>query len=288
MRNYFIKFIALLSSLLFLVFLSNNLYSQVKFVNYKGKDIIGIKKLISNDSLEITTFENEKLIISKYEYLKEVNLLANLILYSGLEMKGKIIDFDEVNYYFNYENELKTIPKELVKEIEFKKSNDEIERFYNKAIQKESVVKEIVLSYNDSNIASNNDTNRDNIVLNEKEDIIKPTAIGLAIGTPGFINLVMDYKYISNYGVNVALGYFDGSRGFQINNYYTLFNSNNFTHNIGIPIGIYKIDGKNWEYMGLAYSMQLYILHLQLGITYGQGDLSNPNVIGQLGVVFRF
>jgi len=246
----------------------NTAYSQVELKNYKNRDVIGIKKILPNDSLELTTFENEKFTLSKYEYLEENKLISNIKLTSGLLIVGEIVNFSNDNFYVMSNNELKTVPASLIDNISFT---------YTSTMDTSTMY---TLPY----IFDSTDS------TNSKRNNLK---IGFALGTPGGLNLLLFYQYTEKFGTNLIIG---GATeeifGFQIDNYYTLYYDKNFSHNIGIPLGYMNsfLDGKDGRrvFTGLAYHLNLYFIYTQIGINFDIEGFKDPRPLLQIGIKLNY
>ena len=47
-------------------------------------------------------------------------------------------------------------------------------------------------------------------------------------------------------------------------------------------------DKKTWDYIGIAYNLNYKDFYLEAGITSGSGSYSNPQIMFQIGYVYRF
>ncbi len=142
-------------------------------------------------------------------------------------------------------------------------------------------------------------------------------AFGATIGTPGILNLVGYYNFSNNLQLRIQggglsrddpayTGYYSdevmtGGYGLQVNFGYLLSVSDHFEHCLSLSLGymeLYYQDynyyfGKysydyDWGYVGLNYNINWGGFFAEIGLSAGEGDFSNPQLMIQLGYVYRF
>ncbi|RMF67870.1 MAG: hypothetical protein D6743_04190 [Calditrichaeota bacterium] len=80
-------------------------------------------------------------------------------------------------------------------------------------------------------------------------------------------------------------------RGVQGNLVYRLADRRALQWDVSLVVGSAVIDydsRQTWSYTGVTTGLNLHGLFLEVGMSWGQGNFSNPQVIGQVGFVFRF
>jgi hypothetical protein len=112
------------------------------------------------------------------------------------------------------------------------------------------------------------------------------TELGVAIGTPAVLNIELGY-WMDEVGVRLSGGIFPGA-GIQANLGFKLAENAKRSHVIAAVFGASEIDHYEWTYAGVAYELNYHGIFLQAGLTAGRGDYSSPQIIFQLGYVYRF
>ncbi|HWF45292.1 MAG TPA: hypothetical protein VG537_11680 [Candidatus Kapabacteria bacterium] len=131
-------------------------------------------------------------------------------------------------------------------------------------------------------------------------------AVGGVLGTPAGGNFVVG-SYWEHLGVRLSFGYWgDALAGFELSLPINLYRSEHTSHDIALvllytQIGTTEQDfdwntGLPYNYtfertfagIGPAYQVNLSGFSGELGLTFGSGDFSNPELIFQLGYVYEF
>jgi hypothetical protein len=120
--------------------------------------------------------------------------------------------------------------------------------------------------------------------------------LGINAGTPAGLNLAIGY-WFSSLGIR-ASGMIFGSRmgGGQLNLGLKLSDNTNRSHVLALVAGTSYSEREEiwfrrkvtWTYVGAAYELNLGGFFLQGGLTVGEGDFSNPQIIIQIGYMYRF
>ena len=115
--------------------------------------------------------------------------------------------------------------------------------------------------------------------------------IGINIGTPAALNLAFGH-WFNSVGVRVSGMYFGQTNGVQLNLGLKLSDNARRRHALFIIGGISNIDLNNrvreWTFLGLVYNLNFRGFFLEPGLTFGEGDYSNPQVALQIGYMHRF
>jgi hypothetical protein len=125
--------------------------------------------------------------------------------------------------------------------------------------------------------------------------------IGLTLVQPGGFNLTGGGHFSDVLGIRATVGMVPGSMfGTQFNLLYSLSRLEHFESNISI-LGGYSIierghdyygqaveNDMDWLYFGTSIDANIYGIFLELGLTVGSGYFSNPQLLFQIGYVYRF
>ncbi len=115
--------------------------------------------------------------------------------------------------------------------------------------------------------------------------------VGVTIGMPGLIQPVISGYSRSRFGWRISGMVTPNVKGFQGNLLFRLVDRKGVSWNAGVAAGHSKISydsRQTWSYGGLTTSLNLYGFFVETGLTWGRGDFSNPQLIGQIGYVYRF
>ena len=127
---------------------------------------------------------------------------------------------------------------------------------------------------------------------------------GITAITPGGLNLLFG-QHFGNFGIRLQGGLLPLSAtmwGFQGNLLYNFQKSESFENNISIAFGQLNIPIKkgfslwegtiyengDWTYAAVCYDFNTSGFFLEIGLSFGSGYFSNPQVLLQLGYVYRF
>lgn len=130
-------------------------------------------------------------------------------------------------------------------------------------------------------------------------DVFTTAELGFTIGTPAGINLVLS-KHKEQYLFRFSGMYWgSGLKGLQMELGYKFSENRNRYHAINILAGLLSIKStenqgfgttiktNNWQYFGIAYNFNLYGFYLQPGFSIGEGNFTNPQLMFQIGYVYR-
>jgi hypothetical protein len=123
------------------------------------------------------------------------------------------------------------------------------------------------------------------------------TELGASFGTPGGLNLMVGH-WFGIVGTRLS-GMYLGSTlaGIQGNIGFKLSDNSNRSHALAAVFGTSRLvedEGtffereRTWTYIGAAYNLNLGGFHLEAGLTVGDGDFSSPQIVLQLGYMYRF
>jgi hypothetical protein len=112
--------------------------------------------------------------------------------------------------------------------------------------------------------------------------------IGFSIGTPAVFQGIIGY-YFDGYGVRGSGGYYGQFyNGIQINFLKALKNSKDFTSNLSLATGYSQIGGREWTYGAAMWDANWSGLFLELGVSLGTGNYTNPQLSLQFGYLYEF
>lgn len=122
------------------------------------------------------------------------------------------------------------------------------------------------------------------------------SSFGLTVGTPAALNIVYSYQSQSLLNFRIQGGIWGPANGIQANIGFNLSKSESFEHNLSICGGYSQLtDQKSfgdriyeWTYTGVCYNFNWGGFFTELGLTVGEGNFSNPQLMLQLGYVYRF
>ncbi len=126
-------------------------------------------------------------------------------------------------------------------------------------------------------------------------------SVGILIGTPGVFNLVFSSDFSNNFGIRLCGGGLSQyTAGGEFNVLYSLYKSPTFDSHVYLSAGLLKIEEKEvamnyeyqfarrWNYFGFGTDINFRGFFLQLGLSFGSGDFTSPQVMGGIGYVYRF
>ncbi len=144
----------------------------------------------------------------------------------------------------------------------------------------------------------------DKVLEPEKPDDRKSyTNFGLAIGTPGVLNLVIGYDFRNNYGVRISGGGISKrTKGIQTDLMYSIKNTNVLCSHLYIGVGYLEIEDKiyNSDYDNSYHNYSEYLyatvgadfnykgFYANIGLSAGAGDFNSPQIMFGIGYIFRF
>lgn len=122
------------------------------------------------------------------------------------------------------------------------------------------------------------------------------SSLGLTLLQPGGLNILYGYQFENGMMFRLECGYFSTMSGAQANVGYTLRRSESFEHSFSIAAGFSEMtlkgswDNKHydWAYAGLTYNLNWNGFFVEIGMTVGEGDFTNPQLLLQFGYVYRF
>ena len=125
--------------------------------------------------------------------------------------------------------------------------------------------------------------------------------LGVTLGTPAGLNVV-GAKHFDNLMVK-ASGFYLGypvkgiqlELGYKFSEYDRTYNAFNIVagiaeygekERINFHWSIYNY--KSWKYIGIVYNLNTNGFYLQSGLSIGEGDFTNPQLLLQVGYVYQF
>ncbi len=117
--------------------------------------------------------------------------------------------------------------------------------------------------------------------------------IGLALGTPGGLNLVLK-SHLANHPVQLSAGYI-GSDTFGLEAGYRFYtNEKSLIRSVQVIAGTAKFedlsypnDRRVWHYVGVSSTLQYGGFFVEPGLSVGSGDFTNPQLVLQGGWLWR-
>lgn len=129
----------------------------------------------------------------------------------------------------------------------------------------------------------------------------KYTKFGATLGTPGGINILFGYDFANNISLSTSFGMIPFDMvGIQANVMYSLTKEQKFEQGVGLAFGYSNSknnayyfgerfdETREWSYIGLVYDINYYGFYFQPGISIGTGFYTNPQLLFQIGYVYRF
>lgn len=122
------------------------------------------------------------------------------------------------------------------------------------------------------------------------------TEFGVTLGTPGGLNAVIG-RWFGPFGLKLSGMYLGSLYGAQLEFSAKLSENKVRTHAITGMLGTLHLDTKNdfnltehknWDYFGLAYTLNVSGFYLQAGLSVGNGSFTSPQILFQIGYVHRF
>jgi hypothetical protein len=126
--------------------------------------------------------------------------------------------------------------------------------------------------------------------------------VGGSLGTPAALHLIGGY-YMGPIGARASLGYLGRLYGAQLNLYRNLTRKEGFSQNLGIAAGYSNIPHfvfdentsrifvdrtMTWTYISAVYDVNVNGIFGEIGLSFGSGSFSNPQLMLQVGYVFEF
>ncbi len=121
--------------------------------------------------------------------------------------------------------------------------------------------------------------------------------LGVNFGTPGGLNLAFG-RWFGIAGARLSGMYLgDALAGVQGNIGFKLSDNSNRSHVLAAIFGTSQLKensgtywqrSRSWTYIGAAYELNLHGFFLQAGLSVGSGDFSSPQLMLQLGYMYRF
>ncbi|MFZ5980321.1 MAG: hypothetical protein ACOYVF_06780 [Candidatus Zixiibacteriota bacterium] len=147
------------------------------------------------------------------------------------------------------------------------------------------------------------------IIFNEKclsnsgfDEINKPSVlikscIGFTMGSPGGMNLSFSRYFDSGSGVRAAIGgisqlFGDYVLGGEIGYIKKLYESNSSLFSGCFDVGYVAFVESDrpydyWNFVAVNAVIKYHSVYSELGLSLGQGDLSNPQILFQIGFIFH-
>jgi hypothetical protein len=120
--------------------------------------------------------------------------------------------------------------------------------------------------------------------------------LGVNVGTPAGLNAAFG-RWFGLFGLRLSgMVYGSALAGMQLNFGYKLSDNSNRSHVLALIAGSshledsrgWYIRDKSWTYLGAVYELNLGGFFLQAGASVGEGDYSNPQLMFQIGYMYRF
>jgi len=237
-----------------------NSYSQIEIELKNGEKLTGLIDSSTSDKIFVRKLQdNSPLTINKLFIIKTKQLNTTIKTLSGSEYEGIIITFNDSLYLLQTHGN---------KEIKIKRNE--------------------ILS------------------LDFKSNLYKSgySMFGITAITPGGINILFG-QHFGKFGIRLQGGLIPLSRtmwGFQGNLLYNFQKSESFENNISIAFGHLSIpinkgfspwegtiyENGDWTYGAVCYDFNTGGFFLEVGLGIGSGYFSNPQLLLQLGYVYRF
>lgn len=112
-------------------------------------------------------------------------------------------------------------------------------------------------------------------------------AVGATFGTPGGLNLTVGH-YWEEWGARLSGMVLGDIGGFQLNGLKLIERSGRFEAHAGLAVGAATIGRDEWLYIMPTIDANWRGMFLELGLSIGAGDYSNPQLMFQLGYFYRF
>ncbi len=116
----------------------------------------------------------------------------------------------------------------------------------------------------------------------------KHIAMGFHAGTPSY-SLNFDIGvYTPHLHLRFSGGWFVEPYGFQVDVGYPIHHSTNLSVDTYLALGYSNsFASDKWKYVGIGGNIRTYVFFLSGGINVGQGDLTNPSFLVQLGIMWE-
>ncbi len=120
--------------------------------------------------------------------------------------------------------------------------------------------------------------------------------LGVNVGTPAGLNAAFG-RWFGLFGLRLSgMLYYPALAGAQLNFGFKLSDNANRSHVLALIAGSSVIEDswgwyardKYWTYLGAVYELNLSGFFLQAGASVGEGDYSNPQLMVQIGYMYRF
>ena len=255
----------ILASIIFLVSVSAN--SQIRINLFDGTNLSGFYFGNTKDSLSIKTIDKLKISVHQKSIIKIDSLYSTIILQDGKTDTGYISKMTDEDLTLKIKNGKENIFQLLdVREIQ---------------------------------IEGNQDNHIQTVANNQSQfsDRSSYFEAGLTIGTPGGLNLL--FGYISGIiGFRAEIGTipipsdFDGHYNFigfgaQANLMFNLNKSETFEQNVSLWVGYSDWYPRRITYFGPSIDINYHKYFLEIGLVFGAGLYSNPQLMMQFGIVLR-
>ncbi len=133
----------------------------------------------------------------------------------------------------------------------------------------------------------------ENIMKEEKPLEVKKgvTELGIVAGSPAGLNILLGHS-IDDFIFKLSGLYVGKIYGIQVNLGLMLSNNINRYHSLNFIAGSSfsesNLSKNTWDYFGIAYNLNYKDFYLEAGISSGSGSYSNPQIMLQIGYVYRF
>ena len=236
-----------------------SVYSQIEIETKSGEKIIGLYQYEDSSRIAITKlFDTSKTYIEKKFIYKKKRLCVTLTDKSGNKYNGVIESYGEGKIVLGINN---------YKSFVFK-------------------IEDIVL-----------------IEYHDYYKIFGYSMLGFTLFTPGGFNCILGYQF-RYFGIRFEAGFMPfgklDSWGLQGNILLNLFKSPSTEANLSITAGRSQVATANtgfmlsdysllsWSYYGVCFDINAYGLFIEAGLSFGEGDFTSPQLLFQIGYIFRF
>ena len=113
---------------------------------------------------------------------------------------------------------------------------------------------------------------------------------GATLFLPGGLNILGGFQF-GSFGIRAGVGGIptnEGGWGTQANILVNLYQDKSVETNLSLCGGYWKIGLKEFKYLGPCFDMNVDGFFVELGLGFGSGDYKSPQVLFQLGYVYRF
>lgn len=267
-------------------------YQSIETVS--GTIYNGIVQSETETVLNLKMFDGVELAIDKDKIASRKEILSTITTITGRNYEGFVQRFDSTTVYITTVDSIK---------IDFK--YDQIVDFNDPDLNDLFITTAVNNSGNQTDSASSNKQHKRSIFKNAHNPDSEVAAsskffmVGVTILLPGVLNALMGYTY-HRFHIRGSIGIMPSDRasGEQLNIGICIAKSDHVDHNLTFELGESRMLRSNrtytqneyskWRYFGFGYDINYYGIFGEIGISKGEGDYTSPQLIMQLGYVYRF